>query len=115
MNKLSEQIQQWVDADNELKLLNEKTSALRERKNMLCKNLMTYAENNKMVDKFIPISDGKLKFCMTNVAQPLSYKFMEKSLGEIIKNEVQVRQIIEHLKQKREIKKVAEIKRFTNT
>jgi hypothetical protein len=46
------------------------------------------------------------------VPAPLTYKYLETSLGEIIKNETQVKQIINYLKEKREIKLVSEIKRF---
>jgi dihydroorotase len=43
----------------------------------------------------------------------LTFKYLEKTLGEIIKNESQVKLIMEHIKQKREIKVVPEIKRFS--
>jgi Family of unknown function (DUF5760) len=62
----------------------------------------------------VQISDGKLKFAQTRVTAPLTLKYVEKSLGEIIKNETQVKQIMDYLKQKRESKIVPEIKRFSN-
>ena len=48
------------------------------------------------------------------VPAPLTFRYIEKSLGEVIKNESQVKQIVEYLKNKREIKSVSEIKRFSN-
>ena len=41
-------------------------------------------------------------------------KFLEKSLGEVIRNEVQAKLIVDQIKDKREIKVVPEIKRFSN-
>ena len=87
---------------------------MREQKNEIGKNIQEYTAENNLSNAMIQIGDGKLKCVNTNVATPLSYKFIEKSLGEIIKNEMQVKQIMNYLKEKREIKVVAEIKRFYN-
>ncbi len=108
------QIQQWVQLDNQLKQLNEKTKELREKRNTLETNLTKYAASNNLSNSSIQITDGKLKFTNTKVPEPLTFKYLEKSLGEIIKNENQVKLIMEHIKQKREIKVVPEIKRFSN-
>ena len=60
------------------------------------------------------LKTGKLKFTNTKVPEPLTFKYLEKTLGEVIKNENQVKLIMEHIRQKREIKVVPEIKRFSN-
>ena len=108
------QIQQWVSIDNQLKVINEKAKELREKRNTLTENITNYAQVNNMYNSTIQISDGRLKFANTKVTAPLTFKYLEKTLGEVIKNESQVKTIIEHLKQKREIKNVSEIKRFSN-
>ena len=108
------QIQQWVSIDNQLKVINEKAKELREKRNTLTENITNYAQHNNMYNSTIQISDGKLKFANTKVTAPLTFKYLEKTLGEVIKNESQVKTIIEHLKQKREVKNVSEIKRFSN-
>jgi prefoldin subunit 5 len=107
-------IQQWVSIDNQLKILNEKVKLLRESKNELSEDITNYASKNNLSNSTIQISDGKLKFANTRVSEPLTFKYLEKSLAEIIKNELQVKQIMEHLKQKRSVKMVPEIKRFSN-
>lgn len=108
------QIQQWVQMDNQLKQLNEKTKELREKKNTLEKNITSYVSSNNLSNSTVQIGDGKLKFANTKVPEPLTFKYLEKTLGEIIKNETQVQLIMEHIKQKRTIKIVPEIKRFSN-
>lgn len=108
------QIKQWVQLDNQLKELNERTRDLREKRNILEKNLTTYASSNNLSSSTIQISDGKLKFANTRVPEPLTFKYLEKTLSEVIKNENQVKLIMEHIKQKREIKIIPEIKRFSN-
>ena len=107
------EIQEWVTIDNQIKLLNDKISALRERKNNLSQNLTTYADKNNLSNATIQISDGKLKFVNTRIIAPLTFKYLEKSLDEIIKNSGQVKQIVDYLKQHRESKNVPEIKRIT--
>jgi hypothetical protein len=107
------QIQQWVILDNQTRQLNEKLKELRDKKNQLATNITKYAENNEMFNSSIKISDGKLKFANTKVAEPLTYKYIERTLGEIIKNEEQVKSIMTYIKQRREHKIVQEIKRFS--
>jgi hypothetical protein len=108
------QIQQWVLVDNQLKTLNDKMKVLRETRNVLSGNITNYAEKNNLSNSTVNISDGKLKFVNTKVQAPLTFKFLEKTLGEVIHNEVQAKYIVEQLKDKRDVKIVPEIKRFSN-
>ena len=107
------QIQQWVSLDNQLKQLNEKVKDLRDKRNDLEENITSYASENNLSNATVKISDGRLKFANTKVQEPLTFKYLERTLGEVIKNEAQVRLIMEHLKDKRSFKMVPEIKRFS--
>jgi len=109
-----QQIQQWVSIDNQIHMLNDKIKELREKKASMGENLISYANNNNLTNSIIQISDGKLKFTTTKVQTPLTFRYLEKSLSEIIKNESQVQKIIEYVKNKREVKNISEIKRFSN-
>ena len=106
------QIQQWVSLDNQLKSLNEKVKDLREKRNELEENITNYATNHNLYHSIVQISDGKLKFSNTKVQEPLTYKYLEKTLAEIIKNETQLKMIMDHIKKNRNTKLVQEIKRF---
>ena len=107
-------IQKWIQIDNHLKKLNEQSKQLREQRNTLESNLTNYAKTNNITDKTIKVNNDKIKFVNTKVPEPLTFKYLEKTLGEIIKNETQVQLIMEHIKQKRSVKIVPEIKRFSN-
>ena len=107
-------VQQWVQLDNQLKKLNEEVKQLRDQRNSLETNLTSYVKTNNMSDATIKVNNSRLKFVDTKVPEPLTFKYLEKTLGEIIKNESQVQLIMEHIKQKRTIKIVPEIKRFSN-
>jgi hypothetical protein len=107
------QIQNWVSIDNQLRILSEKMKELRDKKNTIGENILEYAKKNNLTKSNIQISDGRLRFTNTKVANPLTFKYLEKSLSEIIQNESQVKAIVEHLKQNREFKMVEDIKRFS--
>ena len=107
------QVQQWVSADNQLKLLNEKTKSLRQLKHDLTDKLKSYASENDTLNRTINISDGRLRFANINTYEPLTFKYIEQSLGEIIHNPEQVKLIMNHLRETREVKVVSDLKRFS--
>jgi hypothetical protein len=107
-------IQQWVSIDNQLKIYNDKIRELREKRSNVTETIMEQATDKNLTKSVIQISDGKLKITESRVPEPLTYKYLEKCLSEIIKSEDQVTQIMDYIKKKREIKVVSEIKRFSN-
>ena len=107
-------IQQWVSIDNQLKIYNDKIRELREKRSNVTETIMEQATDKNLAKSVIQISDGKLKITESRVPEPLTYKYLEKCLSEIIKSEDQVTQIMDYVKKKREIKVVSEIKRFSN-
>jgi hypothetical protein len=108
-----QQVQQWVQLDNQIKTLNDKLKTLRENRQSLTESLTKQAERNNTKHSPIQISDGKLKFASVNVSNPLTFKYVEKCLGEIIQSRDQVEKIMNYLKKNREIKLVNDIRRFT--
>jgi len=112
-NNFENNIKEWVKADNELKILADKIKDLRERKKNLEERLFKHNNNNNNT-KNILISDGLLKFTETKTTEPLTFKYLENSLKSLIKNENQIKVILEHIKQNRNIKLIPEIKRYYN-
>lgn len=106
------QIQQWVSVDNQLKTLNEKIKELRDSKQQLSSSILSHVEKNNLSNSTIQTSEGKLKFIQSKTVQPVTFKYLETCLKEIIKNENQIKQIIDYIKQKREMKYAFEIKRL---
>jgi len=107
-----EHIKQWVAIDNQMKVLSERMKELRETKATLSEQINSYVETEEL--KEVKISDGQLKFIKTKETQPLTFKYLETCLKEIISNEEQVEKIIDYVKSKREVKVVADIKRISN-
>jgi len=105
-------VQKWVSIDNEIKRLNEKLKSLRDEKNSLNTQIISYVDTNNLNNSQVGISDGKLRFVVTKVAQPLTFKYLEDNLSQIIQNKDQVSLILNHLKNKRITKSIPEIKRY---
>jgi len=112
--EFKEQIQQWVTIDNQLKIIGERMKELRDKKNEITDQINAYIETSELSNSVVKINDGQLKFIKVKETQPLTFKYLETCLSEIIKNEEQVKKIIEYVKNKREITYVSEIKRSYN-
>jgi hypothetical protein len=108
-----ENIKKWVALDNQLKTLNEKTKQLRDDKNNLEEGIMSYVETNKLSNATVNISDGKLRFVSSKQTAPLTLKYVEECLSKCIGNEGQVTQIMKVIKESREVKYSADIKRYS--
>lgn len=106
---LDNQIQQWVSIDNQLRITNERMRELRAKRSIITNDIVT---NNNIYPTKINTTDGHLKIVNTSISEPLTFAYLEKSLKEIIKNENQVKIILDHVRSRRVIKKTTEIKRF---
>lgn len=107
-------IQQWISLDDQIKIYNQKLKDLRERKNVIEKSAIELVSDNKLLNSSIKINDSNLKIVNTKITSPLTFKYLEKSLGRIIKNNDDVQRILTFLKNNRETKIIQEIKRFYN-
>ena len=99
-------IQQWVAIDNQIKILNDRMKELREKKNTISEQINTHIETSHLSDTSIKLNDGQLKFINVKETQQLTFKYLETCLSEIIKNEEQVKKIVDYIKNKREVKYV---------
>lgn len=109
--ELSETIQEWVLYDNQLKTYSGKVKELRAKRNNLTESIFDIAQQNNLQNAIIEISDGKLKFQNIKQTSPLNFKFLKQCLTDCISDEDSVKNIIEYIKQKREIKYINDIKR----
>jgi len=107
-----DKVKQYISIDNEIIILNEKIKDLKDKKTKLSNVLTNYANEKELSNKDIRINNEKIKFTSSKVQQPLTFKYLEKSLNEIIDNKSRVVDIITYIKSKRDIKVVNEIKRY---
>lgn len=104
-------VKRWVLLDSQLKIINEKTKMIRQEKNQLNEDICLYLKKTGNDHKKITIHDGCLKIHEKKDYSPLTFSFLEEHLGKIINDASQLQNIIEYLKQQREIKIANELKR----
>ena len=109
-----ENIKKWVAIDNQLKTLTEQTKKMREEKNTAEETIMNYVATNKLENATINITNGKLRFVNTKQTPPLTMKYVEECLRKCMSNDTQVKQVMQVIKDSREVKYSADIKRYTN-
>ena len=114
MEGFQQNIKQWVSLDTQLKTLNEKTKEIRNKRNELTDNIIDFVDNNNLTTSTIKISDGKLKFAQNKQTAPITLGFLEGCLNDIIGNEEKVTQIMNYIKENREVKVIPDIKRYYN-
>ena len=108
-----ENVKKCVALDNQLKTVNERVRQMRDEKNTLEEGIMTYVETNKLTNATVNISDGKLRFVTSKQTAPLTLKHVEECLSKCISNQDQVEKIMKIIKESREVKYTADIKRYT--
>ena len=109
--KFIENIQRWVKIDSQIKAVNEKVRKARDIKNQLLENIVGYVEKNKLEATKIEISDGELRFYEKREYQPITFTYIEESLGKLIADKKQVELIMEYLRENREITVSTDIRR----
>lgn len=107
-----QQLQQWVAIDSQMKVLGDRMKDLRDKKNTLGQSINEHVETSNLLNSSVQLNDGQLRFVNIKETQPLTFKYLETCLREIIKNEDQVTKIVEYIKNKREVNYVPEIKRL---
>lgn len=107
---IENQLQLWISMDNQIQLLNNKIKEFKEKRDSLEETIMAHMTQNNLTNKSIQLGDNKIKISNAKVHETLTFKYLDKVLNEIISNKQQVQLIIEHLKKRREIKIVNELK-----
>lgn len=106
-------IQSWVSLDNQLKILNNQTKELREKRNLISNSIIKYVQTNRLDNSVVEISDGQLRFANINSQQTLTFKFLENTLKELYTDN-EVKKIIDYIKSKRSVQQHMDIKRFSS-
>ena len=97
----------WINLNLEIK-------KLRDHKNLLTTKIFDKVKEDNLHNACINISDGKLRFSLSNQSQALTLKYIESCLKKCIDNEEDINHIIGVIKSNREIKQFDDIKRTYN-
>ena len=105
-------VQKWVTSDTQLKMINEKTKQLRQYRNTLSENICNYIQENNMENTRLEISDGEIKMFDKKEYAPITFGYIEETLGKIIKEKSQIVYIIKTLKENRKITVCQELRKI---
>lgn len=111
-NILETNIKKWVILDDQIKSINEKVREMKDQKDEVEGVILEYVEKNKLENATAKITGGKLRFIESKHTMPISLKFLETCLSECINEHSKVEYIMNHIKNKREIKYSRDIKRY---
>jgi hypothetical protein len=114
---IEDSIKKWVVLDNQHKKLNSQITKVRDEKNDLTKDIITYYDLKNAKYPNINISDGKLSFIQQKQPNALSLKFLEQCFEEFFKNYDSnsiKEELIEFIKSKRTHNISTNIKRVYN-
>jgi len=108
--ELVEHIKEWIQIDNEIKMLQKEIKERRNRKKELSESLLDIMKDNE-IDCF-DINDGKLLYSQTKVRSSLSKKHLVSCLLQYFDNDKeQALGLSQHILNSREVKVKETIKR----
>ena len=105
-------IKSWVQVDNQIKLLNERAKTLREERSDLHDKILLQVQDNNLEQSTIQITDGTLKFALSKATKPLTLRYVQGCLEDMIASQETVDKIMSHIREKREVAMSKEIKRY---
>jgi predicted nuclease with TOPRIM domain len=103
-------IQEWVKTEQELQELNERIKQLRQTKSELDKKITHHSEERGT--KSFRYGSIKMKIVESKISESLTFKYLDKCLRDMIKNEDQVNQMLDYIKRKRDVKTVSHVITF---
>jgi hypothetical protein len=109
-DRFIENVQRWVLVDNQMKIVNEKTTKLRTMKHDLRNQICHYMKVNNLENNKIGLSNGELRLYEKRDYSPLTFTYLEKALLQIIPDKNHVAYIIKHVKDNREIEVSTDIR-----
>ncbi len=110
--KFVESIKAWVAIDDRMLKLKEELKKLNSEKKEY--EVKVLAELDKMDQKVISISDGKLKKNVTKTQAPLKKDTIQKTLFDLTKDEKKTYDIIEQMMKSRPVVEKVNLKRTKN-
>lgn len=109
--QFTDHVKNYVVYDSQLKKIQEKTQEIRTKREHASRQIVQFLQTTGNAHKKISVHDSDLKIVEKKDYSPLTFSFLEENLGKIMPDGKQVQQVIEFLKQQRQIKVSTIIKR----
>lgn len=109
--QFTDHVKNYVVYDSQLKKIQEKTQEIRTKREHASRQIVQFLQTTGNAHKKVSVHDSDLRIVEKKDYSPLTFSFLEENLGKIIPDANQVQQVIEFLKQQRQIKVSTIIKR----
>lgn len=111
-NTLTQNVQEYTVIDDELQELSEKQKVLRERKKIL-ETIIIQTMKEKNIENRT-MKQGSYHFCIGTRKQysALTFSYLEKTFEKMIPDKDNRKYLLEYLRDNREVKHVAELKKY---
>jgi hypothetical protein len=93
-------VKSWIELDDDIKTLTEALKERKKKKDEITPDLMTFMSNYQIND--LNTKEGQLKFSKTNVAKPLSKKYLMNRIGDFFKNYDKGEEVVNFVYENRE-------------
>ena len=105
-------IKKWIEIDNKIQSLNETLKTLRNSRNSTGEIITKYIETHNLTKTKFSLSSGYIKYSQTNMAKPLTYKYIFECLKQYFNDEELSTNVCEFIKKNRETTLTKSIKRY---
>jgi len=110
--KFVNSIKNWVTIDDKIKTLRNEIKELTTEKKQY--EELVISELDKMEEKVISITDGKLHKSVSKTQEPLKKETIQKSILNYIKDETKTKELMENMMNSRKVVEKVNLKRTKN-
>jgi len=95
-------IQNWITLDNNIKRINKGLREIKNKKNVLERDIITFASSNNLNNKVLNLNETKLRFDVSTSYPSISIKLLREVLEETIEEPEGIEVIMDRISKKRE-------------
>lgn len=95
-------VRQWVHLNNKIKQAKKAISVIQKQKDALGDEVVSYIKANKIQDKVIGISDGKLQLQVKEALVPVNKEYIEERLLKYFKSADKAEEVLKFIYEDRE-------------
>lgn len=110
MDHLENKLKKWIEIDEIISSKNDEIKELKLKKNELNDELFEIIETNSLQKSTFKINNNYIKYNTVKQTAPITLKYLESCLNDLIDDEEQIENIMTYIKSKRQTKLVNELK-----
>ena len=110
--EIKEELIEWINLEKRYKNLYEEISEIKKKKNKIKEKIINLSESLNLDNRIIKLNEYRFSFVENKSFQPLTFKFLEECLNDVINEKEQINLLVNYIKSKRRIIINKDIKEF---